>query len=231
MNETKDKYVTATAASGVYNYSGIANDVSSATVLVTDANGNIRVNNIPTGTYYLKEIETIDLYVLPEGEDAYTKLVVDMKSDGPTVNNKKSCLESISNATKQFNFYKVDENGNYLSGGKFKIQKYNEDTNKYEDIKLVSVENDGTYQAQANIFKEDAEDGKVQFTLSHGIATFIDMTPGTTYRILELEAPKGYEVANVENSAIIKLDRKGYAKGSATIINQSKKLEGSTAQA
>lgn len=231
MNETKDKYVTATAASGVYNYSGIANDVSSATVLVTDANGNIRVNNIPTGTYYLKEIETIDPYVLPEGEDAYTKLVVDMKSDGPTVNNKKSCLESISNATKQFNFYKVDENGNYLSGGKFKIQKYNEDTNKYEDIKLVSVENDGTYQAQANIFKEDAEDGKVQFTLSHGIATFIDMTPGTTYRILELEAPKGYEVANVENSAIIKLDRKGYAKGSATIINQSKKLEGSTAQA
>lgn len=231
MNETRDKYVTATAASGVYNYSGTANDVSGATVLVTDANGNIRVNNIPTGTYYLKEIETIDPYVLPEGEDAYTKLVVDMKSDGPTVNNKKSCLESISNATKQFNFYKVDENGNYLAGGKFKIQKYNEDTNKYEDIKLVSVENDGTYQAQANIFKEDAENGKVQFTLSHGIATFIDMTPGTTYRILELEAPKGYEVANVENSAIIKLDRKGYAKGSATIINQSKKLEGSTAQA
>ena len=57
------------------------------------------------------------------------------------------------------------------------------------------------------------------------------MTPGTTYRILEIEAPKGYELANVDNSAVIKLDRKGYAKGSATIINQMKRVEGSTAQA
>ena len=57
------------------------------------------------------------------------------------------------------------------------------------------------------------------------------MKPGSTYRIVELEAPKGYEITNVENSAIIKLDRKGYAKGSATIINQMKKVEGSTAQA
>ena len=49
--------------------------------------------------------------------------------------------------------------------------------------------------------------------------------------LLSIEAPKGYELANVDNSAVIKLDRKGYAKGSATIINQTKKLEGSTAQA
>ena len=57
------------------------------------------------------------------------------------------------------------------------------------------------------------------------------MNISTTYRIVELEAPKGYEVTNVENSAVIKIDKNGYAKGSATIINQLKTLEGSTAQA
>ncbi|MBR4830725.1 MAG: hypothetical protein IKZ96_03055 [Bacilli bacterium] len=231
LNEAKDTYYKATLSNGTYNYSGTSTNISDATVLITNASGQINVNSLPVGTYYIKEIETIDPYVLPDGDDAYTKLVVDMKSDGPTVNNKASCSEGISNATKEFNFYKVDENGNYLSGGKFKIQKFNDDTGKYEDIKLVSVENNGQYQAKANVFKEDEENGKVQFTLSHGIATFVDMTPGTTYRILEIEAPKGYELANVDNSAVIKLDRKGYAKGSATIINQTKKLEGSTAQA
>ncbi len=153
-----------------------------------------------------------------------------MNASGPRVNGKVSLEESISNATKQFNFYKVDENGNYLSGGKFKIQKYNEETNKFDDIKITAVTNDGTYQREANIFKED-ENSKVQFTLAHGIATFVDMSPNTTYRIVELEAPKGYQVANVDNGAIIKIDRNGYAKGSATIINQKKTLEGSTAQA
>lgn len=227
LDSTKSKYINST---GNYNYSGISNSLDSATIYVTNASGNIVINNIPVGTYYAKEIETIDPYILPEGDAAYTQLVVEMNASGPRVNGKVSLEESISNATKQFNFYKVDENGNYLSGGKFKIQKYNEETNKFDDIKITAVTNDGTYQREANIFKED-ENGKVQFTLAHGIATFVDMRPNTTYRIVELEAPKGYQVANVDNGAIIKIDRNGYAKGSATIINQKKTLEGSTAQA
>lgn len=227
LNSNKNGYINST---GSYDYSGTTNSFENATVYVTNASGNIVINNLPVGTYYLKEIATIDPYVLPDGDDAYTQLVVEMKADGPRVNGKISLEESISNATKQFNFYKVDENGNYLSGGKFKIQKYNEDLAKFEDIKITSVPNDGTYQREADIFKEDPN-GKVQFTLAHGIATFIEMKANTTYRVVELEAPKGYQVANVENGAIIKIDRNGYAKGSATIINQKRSLEGSTAQA
>ncbi|MBR4830723.1 MAG: hypothetical protein IKZ96_03045 [Bacilli bacterium] len=231
LNEDKTKYITSDYLANEYFYSTSVTDITNATVFITNTDGKIIIHNLPMGTYYLKEIETIDPYVLPEGDAVYTKLVLEMKKDGLKLNGKSSKSESISNASKEFNFYKVDENGNYLAGGKFKIQRFNDDTGKYEDIKLVSVENDGTYQANANIFKEDSESGKVQFTLAHGIATFVDMTPGTTYRILELEAPKGYEVANVDNSAIIRLDRNGYAKGSAIIINQLKKIEGSTAQA
>ena len=101
-------------------------------------------------------------------------------------------------------------------------------------VALVTLcEHIGDHTSLGNIIGKDLikDPGLDRTLLGDGIATFVDMTPGTTYRILEIEAPKGYELANVDNSAVIKLDRKGYAKGSATIINQTKKLEGSTAQA
>ena len=230
LDENRNYYVQASTTDSTYYYEASVTNISFATVFVTNTAGKIVIRNLPEGTYYLKEVETVDPYVLPDGEDAYTKLVLEITDEGLKLNGKLSCVESIFNATNEFNFYKVDENGNYLSGGKFKLQKYNDDKGKYEDIKLVSVENDGTYQAEADVFKEDSN-GKVQFTLSHGIATFIEMSPGTTYRIVELEAPTGFEVANVDNSAVIKIDKRGYAKGSATIVNQLKSLEGSTAQA
>ena len=229
--EDKTTFIKSTVVSSGYNYQGTTTNLTEATVYVTNANGIITVNNLPAGTYYFKEIETIAPYVLPDGDDAFTKVTIEMLADGPRVNSKSSTLIEISNASKVFNFYKIDEQGNYLKGGKFKLQKYNEDLGKYEDIKVVSVTNDGSYPADADIFKEDATNGKVQFTLNKGIATFIEMAASTTYRVIELQAPKGFEIANVDNSAVIKLDRNGYAKGSATIINQKKSLEGSTAQA
>ena len=232
LDQSKNTYINSTTTNGVYNYSGTTAEVSNATVYVTNGKGIITVNNLDPGTYFFKEIETVDPYVLPEGDDAYTKVVIVMTKDGPKVNNKLNNPSiDISNATKEFNFYKVDENGNYLSGGKYKVQKYNEDKGKYEDIKLSSVENDGTYQEEADVFKEDEKEGKVQFTLAHGIATFIEMAPSSTYRVVEIEAPKGYQITDVENSAVIKIDKNGYAKGSASIINQSKHIEGSSAQA
>ena len=230
---TSDKkyLINSNCTNGVCEYATTANSIEQATIYITDANGNLVIHNLPTGTYYLREIETIDPYVVPSGDDAYTKLVVEMTAGGPLLNGRMSYRETISNATKEFNFYKVDENGNYLSGGKFKIQKYNDETGKFEDIKISSVANDGTtYQKEADVFKEDSK-GKVQFTLKNGIATFVEMSVNTTYRIVELEAPKGYQVANIDNSALITIDKNGFAKGSATIINQTRMLEGSTAQA
>ena len=230
FKEDKTTYVRSTLSNGKYNYSGTTTNIADATVYITGTNGIFTVDNLPAGTYYFKEIETVPPYVLPEGDDAYTKVVITMTKNGPKVNGTDSSLIEISNATKVFNFYKIDEQGNYLAGGKYKLQKYNNDKGKYEDIKVKSVTNDGSYPAESDIFKED-ENGKVQFTLSHGIATFIEMAPSSTYRVVELEAPKGYDITNVENSAVIKIDANGYAKGSATIINQKRVLEGSTAQA
>ena len=130
LNGDKTKYVKSTLAAGKYNFEGLDSNIENATIYVTDSKGLINVNNLPVGdnkgtTYYFKEIETIDPYVLPEGDDAYTQVTIEMKADGPRVNSKTSSLIEISNATKVFNFYKVDENGNYLAGGKYKLQKYN----------------------------------------------------------------------------------------------------------
>lgn len=230
LNSDKTKYITSTITNGRYKYASTTTNETAATVYVTGANGMFIVDDLPVGTYYFKEIETVPPYVLPTGEDAFTKVVITMTKDGPRVNSKTSSLIEISNATNTFNFYKVDEDGNYLAGGKYKIQKYDDDSGKYIDIKVKSVPNDGSYPAESDIFKEDPN-GKVQFTLAHGIATFIDMAPSTTYRVVELEAPSGYDVANIDNSAVIKIDASGYAKGSATIINQKRTLSGSTAQA
>lgn len=232
LNKNKNIYINSRTENGEYYYSGTVSEISNATVYVTNNKGKITVNDLDPNTYYFKEVETIDPYVLPEGDDALTRVIIEMTKDGPKVNNKlKNPSIDISNATKEFNFNKVDENGNYLAGGKYKVQKYNDEKGKYEDIKLSSVENDGTYQEEADIFKVDEKEGKVQFTLAHGIATFIEMAPSSTYRVVEIEAPKGYQLADVESSAVIKLDKNGYAKGSASIINQSKHIEGSSAQA
>lgn len=233
--EDKTTLVNSNLVAGRYKYSGTTTNQAAATVYVTGTNGIFVVDNLPVGTYYFKEIETVPPYVLPTGDDAYTKVTITMTKTGQLtkINDGKattSTLVEISNATNTFNFYKVDEDGNYLAGGKYKIQKYDNDLGKYVDIKVKLVTNDGSYPAEADVFKEDAN-GKVQFTLAHGIATFIDMAPSTTYRVVELEAPNGYDITNIDNSAVIKIDANGYAKGSATIINQKRSLSGSTAQA
>ena len=47
LNEGKDTYYRASLANGVYSYSGTSNNISDATVLITDANGYIKVNSLP----------------------------------------------------------------------------------------------------------------------------------------------------------------------------------------
>ena len=120
---------------------------------VTDTSGNIKIYNLPVGTYYLREVETISPYVLPEGEAAYTKIKIDVTKEGLVINDSKTSKTiNISNSPYTFNFYKVNEEGAYLSGGKFKIQKYNNEKNRYIDIKIKSVSNDGSYLSNADIF-------------------------------------------------------------------------------
>ena len=126
----------------------------------------------------------------------------------------------ISNTPFSFNFYKRDTEGNALTTGQYKLQKYDSESKKYIDIKLTEVENDGTYNANTDIYKEDKTNGKVQFTLRKGVATFIDMDASTTYRILETKAPEGYTKASTKDAATVTIDEYGNASGLLVLVDQ-----------
>jgi hypothetical protein len=194
--------------------------VADSDVYITNSTGDIYINNLPEGTYYLKEIATIEPYTLPAGDGVYTKVVIKVDSKGLSINgNYRLNTIEISNTPNSFNFYKRDPEGNSLTGGKYKLQKYDEKTKKYVDVKLVEVENDGTYLESSDIYKEDSKNGKIQFSLTKGVAVFIDMQPSTTYRIVEVEAPEGFSKVSLEDTATVYVDKNGNASGLLVLID------------
>ena len=98
------------------------------------------------------------------------------------------------------------------------------------DLKLEKVDNDGSYDENADLFKESSN-GKVQFGLTNGIATFINMKPSSKYRIVETVAPDGYVKQPVSDTANVTLDEFGNANGLLVLTNQKVLREDGQAQA
>ena len=214
---------------GIYNY--IDNN-GNTDVYVTNLEGKININGLPEGTYYLKEIATVEPFVLPQGNGVYTEVVIDIDEKGASINgNHVIDTINISNTPNSFNFYKRDTEGNALTTGKYKLQKYDEKTKKYVDLKLVEVPNDGTYNPNNDIYKVDEKNGKIQFTLKKGAATFIDMESSTTYRIIETVAPEGYTKASTKDTATVHIDEHGNASGLLVLIDQKIVREDDSASA
>ena len=71
-----------------------------------------------------------------------------------------------------------------------------------------------------DIYKVDEKNGKIQFTLTKGVATFIEMEPSTTYRIIETVAPAGYTKASTKDTATAYIDEYGNASGLLVLIDQ-----------
>lgn len=233
LKEDKETYVNSTHISSSesgYRYQGNGTS-EDHTLYTTNSKGLLAVYSLPEGTYYFKEEQTVEPYSLPIGDAAYTKVTIEITSTGVKVNGSlNQDTISISNSTNSFNFYKVDENGNYLKEGKFKIQKWDDTKNRYVDIRVKSVENDGSYDPNADIF-EPSNDGKVKFGLTNGIATFINMAAGTKYRIVETNAPEGYAIGDAKDGAVVTLDKYGYSQGLLVLTNQKIVKETDAAQA
>ena len=220
-NEDKsEKLKCAVDAPGLYTYVDDQASVDNY-VYVTNSSGKITINNLPEGIYYFKEIYTPTPYVLPQGDGVYTKVTIGLDEKGVSIDGNY-LLDTIfiSNSLNSFNFYKRDTAGNALTTGKYKLQKYDKKAKKYVDLKLVEVENDGTYNPNADIYKVDEKNGKIQFTLTKGVATFIEMEPSTTYRIIETVAPAGYTKASTKDTATAYIDEYGNASGLLVLIDQ-----------
>lgn len=192
--------------------------------LVTNEKGTITINYLPEGTYYLKEVKTVDGYKIdPSVEWRKIEISVTGNNPGSPINVK------ISNAKGEFCFYKIDEDGNYLDDGLFKLQVYNETTSKFEDTPLIFNETSKTYTID-----EKGESDIYTFSpISEGKTCFTDMNSKGRYRVVEIEAPEGFILPKVsEMNAEITINENGYAIGDAVIINKKITIgEGAEAQA
>lgn len=229
LDSTRTKKIKSVMTSaGNYNYSPDQNN--GVDVYTTNDNGHIKLNYLPAGTYYFQEFSTGDSgYPVPEGEDALTKIEIEVTAQGVKVNKSTNRYILISNAKNQFNFYKVDEDGNYLTGGSFKIQKYNPDTGNYKDMAIKKLDSNGN-----DTYKFDPTGDKFIFSINKGVVTFKEVESSTKYRIVELEAPEGFTKSNIEseNQLVIEVNSKGYVKSSTTLVNKKTDIkEGAQASA
>ncbi len=192
--------------------------------LITNNDGNIIVHYLPEGTYYFKEIQTVEGYEIDKDLE-WTEVEVSV-TDG---NDGISELEPITNAKGEFCFYKIDEDGNYLNGGLFKLQVYNEKIAKFEDVALEYLEKDKMF----TIDTTGKSDIYTFETISNGQTCFKEMNAKGRYRVVEIDAPEGFILPKVsEMDAEIVINENGYAIGSAVIINKKITVgEGAEAQA
>lgn len=191
--------------------------------LITNSKGKIVVEYLPEGTYYFKEVKTLDGYAI-DPENEWTKFTISI--DGSKNNTK---YVKVTNAKGEFCFYKIDESGNYLSGGLFKLQVYNEKTSKFEDVALNFDKSDKMF----TIDTTGKSDLYTFETISNGQTCFKEMNTKGRYRVVEIEAPEGFILPKIsETDAEIVINENGYAIGSAVIINKKITVgEGAEAQA
>lgn len=183
--------------------------------LVTNSNGRIKIDYLPAGTYQLKEVRTPEnsgLVIDPNNQ--WTKFTIRIGRDSAT---PYGFSKEIRNAKGEFCFYKIDEDGNYLDDGKFKLQEYNAKTSKFDDLCLTYNETDKTFSIDSGC------KGKVvTFTpVSEKQTCFVDINVKNRYRIVEIEAPKGFVLpSSSDKYAEISINEYGYATGDAVIINK-----------
>lgn len=198
---------------------------SGPTFIIKDSKGNL-VNfvKLSDGNYEyntsgkITEINTckgkFNIYTLPDCD--YT--IVETKApEGMVLPSNSSLAVNVcksSNGVRFTNgfvgmeFQKIDEDGKLISGGKFALQmKVN---NIYKDVLLVKKAN-GSYEYNKDLKDGDSK-GTYLFETNDGIARIAKLPPAE-YRVVEKEAPEGYEIIEDKDSTatvIIKDDSNGY---------------------
>lgn len=195
------------------------------TFVLKDSKGNlVHFNKLSDGNYEYStssqesEINTckgkFNIYTLPDCE--YT--IVETKApEGMVLPSNSSLAVNVcknSNGVRFTNgfvgmeFQKIDEDGKLISGGKYALQmKVN---NIYKDVLLVRKAN-GSYEYDKELKDGDTK-GTYIFETNDGIAR-ISKLPPAEYRVVEKEAPEGYELIEDKDSTatvIIKDDSNGY---------------------
>ena len=224
---------------GVYSYIKVDSNDTQVKDIVTNENGKIEIDSLPVGTYWIEETATVANYTIDESvkwvqiqvkstrTKTYTLFKRPDENNWTTIPFKE--VYSWTNAKGEFCFYKIDEDGNYLNSGTFKIQSYDEKTDKYVDTPLTYLSDKKKYS-----FDSTGKSDIYTFSpISNGQTCFVDVNTQGRYRIVEIEAPEGFELGSVaDTSAEFVVNSEGYVSGNTTIINKKiTKGEGADSQA
>jgi hypothetical protein len=174
--------------------------------------GTALIEYLEYDTYYvIEEVEAPEGYSLPENDDNRFTLVHIKKNETAI----QDTGEALVNKPTSFTFYKFDEYNNPLDGAIFYLQKLDNDK-KYNTLSLVKEElSNGNL-----VYRADENSELTEITTNNGSATVYYLEPGQ-YRILEVEAPEGYELPKKTiNVATFFVDEDGLVYGSNIITNK-----------
>ncbi len=160
--------------------------------------------------YVIEEVKAPKGHSLPEkARDRFTLVKMTEKE------NIIDTYEEFKNKPTPFTFYKYDEYNKPLDGAKYKLQKL-DDNKVYHDVAVTKeVGEDGGFY-----YKVDENSENYILETTGGKATVYYLEEGQ-YRILEVEAPEGYELPKkTMNVATFFVDNDGKVYGSNIIANK-----------
>lgn len=206
---THQLYTTETYGNSMGDFSQLLNDRSEPVVIEA---GEALIQYLNYGAcYIIEETKAPDGFSLPENEE--DRFVMVKMTDKEQV---VDTYDQLVNKPTPFTFYKYDEYNNLLDGGKYKLQKLNQDK-IYKDVPVTEEEEDGTIY-----YKVDPNSQNYLMETKNGTATVYYLDEGQ-YRILEVEAPPGYELPiKTINVATFFVDKDGKTYGSNIIANKPK---------
>lgn len=178
-------------------YDITSKDIEGATTKLRTCNGKFKVYTLPKCQYTISETKA------PEGLTLPSEPTRSINVCGADKN------VSFTNGFAGLEFQKKDEDGKFVEGGKFSLQK--KVNNVYRDI-LLKQNNVGNYIYDSNLTEED-ENATYMILTNEGIARITKLPPGE-YRIVEKEAPEGYElIEDKDSKALVTIkdsDKDGY---------------------
>lgn len=167
-----------TGSNGVYEYS---ESTQGAVTELSTANGLLTITYLPIGDYIITETQAPDDYQIPDDPETEIQL-------GST----DLTIKIVNGITGGVIFEKVDEDGTYLTGGIFSLQR--KINNVYTDVLLEETDT-GIYE-----YTEDESETSVSvFSTSDGLAMIVSLPTGV-YRIVEKQAPTGYDLIDEDDS-------------------------------
>ena len=193
-------YVNANKKNTGYEYSKLTQ--TGGTTFETDNEGKIKVDNLPVGSYEIKEIKPLTGYYVSSSIPKIT--ITAGKTEDVTVYNKSYGKLKIIKSDK-------DEPDKKLSGAIFTVQK--KDGGKYVTAKPNGESN---YEAAEESKWGTNKNNATKFVTDENGCIEISNLPQGEYTIEEIQAPDGYEIitktTNVTVSGTKAKERTEYLK-------------------